>query len=250
MPTVGPVNKTTRRRLGILFSLPLAFSLLFFSLTLATEHTDVNLLRTSNLTSCVEQLDSLANDAQAGERGFLVTGDERYLSTLQQASAMLPTQIDSCSRAAEDQSKEVQRQISTAATLIQRRFARANHILEVQKTRGFAAAVDAMKEDDSEITMNSIRSQIGDLQHKFAEQQTTYLDNQRTLTRWAYLMFVAGTLVLIGVMFWLYNALLSYLHGRDVANAELQRVNAELESRIEERTQDLTRANEELQQFA
>jgi signal transduction histidine kinase len=137
-----------------------------------------------------------------------------------------------------------------AATLIQRRFARANHVLEVQKARGFAAAVDAMKEDDSELTMNGIRSQIGDLEHKFAEQQTRYLDNQRSLTRWAYLMFIVGTLVLIAVMFWLYNALLSYLHGRDVANAELQHVNAELESRIEERTQDLTRANEELQQFA
>jgi light-regulated signal transduction histidine kinase (bacteriophytochrome) len=49
---------------------------------------------------------------------------------------------------------------------------------------------------------------------------------------------------------WLYNALLSYLHARDAANVELQRVNAELESRIEERTKDLTRANEELQQFA
>lgn len=250
MPSVGPVTTSTRRRLGILFTLPLAFSLLFFSLTLATEHTDVSLLRTQNLTSCVEQLDALANDAQDGERGFLITGDERYLSPLQQANASLPTEMDSCNSATEDHSSAVRQQIATATALVQRRFAQANHVLEVQKAHGFAAAVDAMKSDDSESTMDNIRGRIGDLERKLADEQSKYLDKQRDLTRWAYLIFIIGTVILIGVMFWLYNALLSYLHGRDAANAELQRVNAELESRIEERTHDLTRANEELQQFA
>ncbi len=58
-------------------------------------------------------------------------------------------------------------------------------------------------------------------------------------------------------MVWLYNGMLSYLQERDVVDAKLQSVNAdlaalntELESRIEERTKDLTQANEELQQFA
>jgi signal transduction histidine kinase len=250
MSTVGPVNTSPRRRLGILFSLPLAFSLLFFSLTLATEHTDVSLLQTQNLTSCVERLDALANDAQAAERGFLITGDERYLSPLERANAILPSEIDSCTHAAQDRSRGIQQQIAKTNDLVQKRFAQALGVLEVQRTKGFAAAVEAMKADESESTMDAIRKQIGDLQHEFSDEQSRGLENQRSLTRWAYLMFIFGTLVLIGVMLWLYRALLSYLHGRDVATAELQRVNAELEMRIEERTQDLTRANEELQQFA
>ena len=250
MSTVGPVNASTRWWLGVLFSLPLAFSLLFFSLTLATEHTDVSLLRTQNLTSCAEQLNALANDAQTGERGFLITGDESYLTPWQQANAILPTQIDSCSHVAEDRPVAVRSQIASAAALVQQRFKQANDVLEVQKTKGFAAAVDAMKTNKSELTMNEIHKQIGALENQFAADESRYLDSQRSLTRGAYMIFVVGTLVLIIVMFWLYSALLSYLHGRDAATAELQRVNTELESRIEERTHDLTRANEELQQFA
>jgi signal transduction histidine kinase len=250
MSTVVSVNASTRRRIGVLFCLPFAFSLLFFSLTLATEHTDVSLLRTQNLTYCVERLNALANDAQAGERGFLITGDERYLYPLQQANAVLPTQIDSCTHAAQDRSVAVRQQISDAAALVQKRFAQANHVLEIQRIRGFAAAVDAMKASDAEPTMDDIRRRIGDLERKFADEQSKYLDSQRNLERYAFLMFIVGTVILIFVMYWLYSALLSYLHGRDAANAELQRVNAELETRIEERTQDLTRANEELQQFA
>lgn len=250
MSTVRPVNTSTRRRLGILFSLPFAFSLLFFSLTLATERTDVSLLQTQTLTSCVERLDSLANDAQAGERGFLITGDDRYLAPLLQANAMLPSAVDSCSHAADDRSSAVQKQIGKADSLVQKRFGEASRVLEVQRAKGFAAAVEAMKADDSETTMDDIRKQIGDLRRQFSDEQLQYLQKQHELTRWAFLIFIVGTFVLIGVMFWLYRALLSYLHGRDAANAELQKVNAELESRIIERTHDLTRANEELQQFA
>ena len=250
MSTVRPVNTSTRRRLGILFSLPFAFSLLFFSLTLATERTDVSLLQTQTLTSCVERLDGLANDAQAGERGFLITGDERYLYPFQQANAMLPTAMDSCTHEAEDHPHAIQQQIAKADDLVQKRFAQAAHVLEVQSSKGFAAAVEAMKADDSETTMDSIRKQIGDLRRELSDEQSKYRQKQHDLMRWAFLIFIIGTFVLIGVMFWLYKALLLYLHGRDAANAELQKVNAELESRIQERTQDLTRANEELQQFA
>ncbi|MBV8896092.1 MAG: CHASE3 domain-containing protein [Acidobacteriaceae bacterium] len=250
MSTVRPVNTSTRRRLGILFSLPFAFSVLFFFLTLATERTDVRLLKNQTLTSCVERLDGLANDAQAGERGFLITGDERYLYPFQQANAMLPTAMDSCSHAAEDHPLALQRQIAKANDLVQKRFAQASHVLEVQNSKGFAAAVEAMKADDSETTMDSIRRQIGDLRRQLSDEQSNDMQKQHDLARWVFVIFIIGALVLIGVMFWLYRALLSYLHGRDAANAELQKVNAELESRIQERTQDLTRANEELQQFA
>ena len=250
MFTAGSANLSTRRRLGILFTLPLAFSLLFFSTTLATEHTDISLLRTQNLISCAERLEGLANDAQAGERGFLLTGDERYLYPLQQANAALSTEIRSCTRSAQDHPKELQNKIQLAANLVENRFAQAALVLRVQKESGFPAALESMKGDGSEKTMEQIRSQIHDLRHQFASEQLKYLDKQRDLTRSTYLIFMIGTLVLIGVMFWLYNALLSFLHGRDLANLELQRVNSELESRIAERTQDLTRANEELQQFA
>ncbi len=251
MATSGSASINTRRRLAVLFSLPLVFSVLFFLLTLATERTDVDLLRTQTLNSCVEQLRSLADDARAGERGFLITGDERYLSPLLQAKAIMPAEVESCSNSARDRPVKESLQIAAATALVQERFAQAENVLRVQKSDGFAAAVDAMKATDAELNMdNDVRRQIGDLERNFADQQGRYLDNQRNLTRQGYLVFIVGNVILIGVMLWLYNALLSYLHARDIANAELQRVNTELEDRIEERTRDLTRANEELQQFA
>ncbi|MBV9406292.1 MAG: GHKL domain-containing protein [Acidobacteriaceae bacterium] len=120
----------------------------------------------------------------------------------------------------------------------------------MQHTQGFAPAVDLSRTNGSEEAMNRLRRQIGDLQIKLDDEQSKYLENQRRLNRWRFIFFVIGTLVLIGVMVWLYNDMLSYLHARDTAHAELQAANEQLEARVAERTRDLTEANQELSQFA
>jgi len=52
------------------------------------------------------------------------------------------------------------------------------------------------------------------------------------------------------VIVWLYNALLSYLYARDDAREQLEKVNADLQNRIDNRTRELEEMNSELQQFA
>lgn len=240
----------TRRRLALLFSLPLAFSVLFFCVDLATEHTDIDLLRIQNLNSGIDQLRSLANDVVASERGFLLTGDERYLTRLEQANASLPSQIDSCARYAKDEPRALQAQIAQITSLVRRRFEQANQVMTAQTTQGFAAAVNLANSNGSEETMDQIRLRIGTLETTLDREQSAYLESQRKLNRWRFVVFAIGTLVLIGVMVWLYNDMLSYLHARDAAHAQVEELNAELEARIDERTRDLTQANEELQQFA
>jgi signal transduction histidine kinase len=244
------VYTQTRRRLALLFSLPLAFSVLFFCVDLATEHTDIDLLRIENLNSGIEQLRSLANDVQASERGFLLTGDDHSLIPLEQANAALPSQIDSCLRYAKDERQTLQAQVAQITQLVRKRFDQANQVMKIQKTQGFATAVNFMQSNGSEEVMDKIRRNTGALETTLNRRESAYLDSQRQLHRWRFVVFAIGTLVLIGVMVWLYNDMLSYLHARDTAHAQLEALNAELEQRIGERTRDLTQANEELQQFA
>jgi signal transduction histidine kinase len=240
----------TRRRLALLFSLPLAFSVLFFSVDLATEHTGIDLLRIQNLSSGIDELRSLAYDVQAGERGFLLFGDEHYRLPFEQANSSLPSQIDSCERYAKDEAPALRTQVDSIVGLVKKRFEQANQVMNTQRAQGFAPALDVAKSNGSEETMNAIRLKIGVLQNQLDREKSDYLDSQRRLNHWRFIFFAAGTLVLIGVMIWLYNDMVAYLQARDEAHAKLEKLNAELEGRIEERTRDLTQANEELQQFA
>jgi light-regulated signal transduction histidine kinase (bacteriophytochrome) len=66
---------------------------------------------------------------------------------------------------------------------------------------------------------------------------------------WTMGFFSAGLAVMIAVLVWLFFEVLSCDEAREIAQTELHKMNAELEARVDARTRDLTRANEELQQF-
>jgi light-regulated signal transduction histidine kinase (bacteriophytochrome) len=55
---------------------------------------------------------------------------------------------------------------------------------------------------------------------------------------------------MIGVMYFLYNEVLSYIDARDQAQQQLETFNSELQAMVDDRTRELVEANRELQQFA
>ncbi len=244
-----PDHTRTRRRLAFLFSVPLAFSLIFFLVDVASEHTDTQLLDLQSLASGVHQLRSLATDAEAGERGYLLMQEDRYLLPLQQASRQLPIQVRSCLSFA-DQEPALRPQIERLAALVTQRFNQANAALETERTSGLRAALELVRSGRSEATMNDIRKSVRRLLQDLDAQRDDYLANERKLRNITFGFFVAGFLATLLVTIWLYNALLAHLYAREAAQVELQKLNAELEARIGERTRELRESNEELQQFA
>jgi light-regulated signal transduction histidine kinase (bacteriophytochrome) len=80
--------------------------------------------------------------------------------------------------------------------------------------------------------------------------ESANLESSRNLNRWTFIFFAVGTMIMIAVMVWLYNALLSYLYARDDAREQLEKVNSDLQTRIDDRTRELEEMNTELQQFA
>src|SRR5690242_16504986 len=244
-----PVDTKTRRRLALLFAVPLAFSLLFFLANQIAEHIDVKFLQLQNLSSSLNRLLSLCKDAETGERGFLLTGDDRYLAPLQQANAWLPGESTLCLTYAKYR-PGLQRKVQRVITLAQKRLAEANEVLDTQRTKGFTDALELTKSSDARGTMDLVRNGVSDLQTEINNEQSSYLDRERVLNRSAFVFFIIGTAVMIVVLVSLYNALLHFIEGRDAAQRELQALNAELEGRIDERTHELKQSNEELQQFA
>jgi signal transduction histidine kinase len=244
-----PDHTNTKRRLAFLFSIPLAFSLLFFLVDIASERTDTQLLDIQSLASSVDQLRSLATDAEAGERGYLLMGEDRYLLPLQQATREFPIQVRACLNLA-DQEPALRPQIERLASLVTERFAQAEAVLQLQRAKGLHAALESVRSGHSEGTMDEIRKTVRRLLRDLDAQRDAYLANEHKLRNFTFGFFVTGFLITLVVTIWLYNALLAHLYARERTQIALQELNAELEARIDERTRELQESNEELQQFA
>lgn len=245
----SPVKTKTRTQLALLFSVPLAFSLLFFLANQLAEHTDTSLTQIQTLASSLRTVLSLSKDVEAGERGFLLTGDERYLLPLNRASAWLPGEIRLCRLYAEDR-PGAQADVDRVAALAQRRLDAAEKVLAKQREAGFRPALLMMKSDGSERVMEQLREEVIALERNMSKEESDTLDKQRALNRWAFFIFLFGTVVMVIVLIRLYVDVVSFIDSRDAAQAELQALNTELESRIKERTKELQQSNNELQQFA
>ena len=244
-----PVPLKTRRRLAFLFSLPAAFSLVFFGVELLSERTDIHLLEIQNLQTSITDLSQLAKDAESAERGFLLTGDRSYLRPLNEASYWLRPRIESC-KAYSANHTELLPSIENVAALVQKRFNRAKQLLDAQTEKSFAAAIDMEKAGDPDRTMDKLENSVNSLLKDVRQIEQNNIDRERNLNRWTFIFFSVGTMVMIAVMVWLYNALLSYLYARDDAREQLEKVNSDLQNRIDNRTRELEEMNSELQQFA
>ncbi|MGA8029813.1 MAG: ATP-binding protein [Bryobacteraceae bacterium] len=242
-------QNNTKRRLALLFSVPLAFSLIFFFVNVAAQRTDTRLLEVQNVSSCVVELRDFAAGAESAVRSFLLTGDDRYQSAYERAKELLPGKISDC-RDDVERRPELHGRFDALTKLVHKRFDEVDQLFRIQSAQGTAAAIEYIESGEPEKTMDAIRRASGDLQSKLNRDERGYLDTEAALSKRGFFLFLLSTLVMIGVMAWLYNALLSYLRERDEAQHQLQALNAELEARINERTRDLTQANEELQQFA
>src|SRR6185312_12489099 len=130
-----PAKTKTRAQLALLFSVPVAFSVLFFLVNQAAEHTDTRLVQIQTLESSVRTILSLTKDVEAGERGFLLTCDEQYLEPLNHTTAWLPGQMRLCLLYAEDLPMH-KAAVQKIVRLAQQRFDAANKVLAAQREDG------------------------------------------------------------------------------------------------------------------
>jgi signal transduction histidine kinase len=243
------VKTNPKRRLALLFSVPLAFSLLFFLVNQIAETTDTNLIQIQTLSSSLGMVLSLSNDVEGGERGFLLTGDEEYLRPLQRAAAWLPGQLRLCRTYAED-TPEVQAEVDAVIAMGQRHLTAVENVLGAQRESGFSTAIQMMKSGGSEQMMRQLRRKVTALQSRLNKEASAILERQRILNRTAFLFFLLGTSLMAIVLVRLYMDVVSYMESRDAAQEALQTLNMELESRIAEGTRELRQSNQELEQFA
>lgn len=116
-----------------------------------------------------ERLISLMTDAETGQRGYILTGDESYLEPYNLAINKIDQQIQELKILTVNQLHQ-QNQIATLENLIATRLAGIKRTIELRKTKGFDASLQVIKTHQGKNLMDDIREMINQLEKKENER--------------------------------------------------------------------------------
>lgn len=234
-------------RFAVLTAL-LTITLIAVVFFVSLERTQTHRAQTSQTKRIISDLDQtvwLLRDAQAGVRGFVISGQEDFLDAYSDALHQIENTILSLRNtiASEAQLRELGR----LQALIDETLGNLEHAVRLRRTAPDPAAAAAyISSGDSERAIHRVRTQVGLMEDQEKQWLTSRESGARLSAYYMQVLIVVGTLLIylmIGAAFWLLNR---EIRQRQRADRALSHANATLQRRAEQ----LKTTNLELESFS
>jgi PAS domain S-box-containing protein len=170
-------------------------------------------------------------DAETGQRGFLLTGDDTYLEPFHSAVEQIPIhrqRLDSLGMTGPESAR--------FDALVDRKVSELGATIEVFRTQGADAARQLVMTNEGRAVMDSLRTALTRLTRAERRELTTLIPLERERARTAILTITALSLLGLVILGSLFVTLWRYLRDRQRAVAELEKEQVHLEERVRERT--------------
>jgi len=185
----------------------------------------------------IERLLSLLKDTGAGMRSYLLTGDKEILEPSDAAVTALPKAMADLRALTADNSAQ-QRRLDDLQPLVDERVARVARLLEAGRTQGVAVLTDEETRHARE-TMDHIRAIVAAMTEEESERDRSRTEAVRAEARAAGYPLLAGTLLSLALIVFVFYRMNSEMGRRRTAEISLRDLNETLEERVHERTQQL-----------
>jgi PAS domain S-box-containing protein len=163
----------------------------------------------------LEQLESIVKDAETGQRGFIITGDESYLMPFNQATERLPADLANLRKCSS--LVITPEEVAKVTALIQQKMAELNSTIEVRRSSGFEATLPLVQAGSGKRLMDDLRSEVVELRERQAAALKDDANLSTRATRTRTQVFVLCGLLNLGILAWAYRRIREALQERDVA---------------------------------
>jgi PAS domain S-box-containing protein len=178
----------------------------------------------------LEEIISILKDAETGQRGFLLTGNEKYLEPFEQAEKKIWKTIAEC----EDLFEERQSYLTAIKQKVREEIASIRETITLYKQGKGSESLIIVNSDKGKTIMDEIRKKINIIQkyQKSSKRRLLYKLDEKSSDN--YLLIILATFVTIVILSLGLVQMVSEIKRRVRAEMDLFRMNMELESSNEE----------------
>jgi signal transduction histidine kinase/CheY-like chemotaxis protein/CHASE3 domain sensor protein len=213
----------TRRGLGLdpVVAFSLAGAIVFFLISGAFAYVNLKTLRENTeaivhsheVIITLDELLSSTQDAETGQRGFLLTNNDRYLDPYNAAVDTIPAKIQEIGELTSDNPAQVRR-LPILKQHVDAKLAELKQTIDLRRTQGLEAALAIVNSDRGKVAMDAIRGQLSAMSREEAVLRAKRLQEMNS----AY-----GTALVSGVLAGILGVLLTVTIGVLIRRSTLAR---------------------------
>jgi signal transduction histidine kinase len=220
-------------------------------------------LVTAHFIRALDELFSTVQDGETGQRGYVLTGEERYLAPFAKAKSLVWDQLRAL-QATASQRDASEKQLAELQAEVGLKMAEMERTIALRRDSGFEAALDIVRTNRGQNYMDRIRALVTTLKEQARASMERRIARERASQGelQAVLAIVVATAFLLLILAYRFSAL--YEEQRDKLDKESKLLSQALDARVKERTAELeartrqlelrttelARSNADLSQFA
>lgn len=155
-------------------------------------------LRARQVIETLDELRATASEAEASQRGFVITGSKTYLDTYETAAGEIRNQLDELYQLTADNVTQQQR-IEALRTPVERRLDGLQQNLDIRRDQGFEAARGIVAAEEGKLLMSEVKNQVNALKNTEESILATRVADARASLKTKLVTNIIGTLLGIAV---------------------------------------------------
>ena len=162
------------------------------------------IIRSHQVILGLDELLSKAQDAETGQRGYLLTNNEKYLDPYTSAASTIPAKLDEIARLTQENASQAPR-LSALREHMFRKLAELQQTIDLRRSRGLDDALAVVNSDRGKLEMDGLRAQIAAMAQEETAQRVRRLaemdEAQRTALASSLLSGLLGILLTAAIGF-------------------------------------------------
>lgn len=201
------------------------------------------------IRAAIVDLVTTIQDAETGQRGYLLTTEAAYLDPYEKAVSEIPARQKRLNDTVASR-PDYAEGLSELQQAIDRKMVEVTGTVDLARAGKIAEAYDLVRSDSGLVYMNQIRTTLNGYLGKTDDRLRIIVAEQLSAANNLRWVTIAGAISIFVVIGGALAIIIQFVRDLIKSREEIDEMNKSLEARVDERTQDLMRANQEIQKFA